>query len=133
MIFITKDIDGKPLFKGFINHIADYQYNDNTYTNVIIGTSETMRDETKRYSSWSARLIGDAARDKDRFSKGDLVSIYGVKMTKVDSKGEDGAWQEGKMYMSISRMTNEEYTPTVAAEEPQEENFNPLSDDELPF
>lgn len=126
MIFPVRDYGEKPLFSAYINDIKENQYNNRSYVSVILKTIETRQDGTKEYSSWYARLIGDADRNKADFKKGDRVNVFGFKIIQPDKQNEDGSWAEHRMYMSISRM---------AVDEPKEDAFNSSynDDNELPF
>lgn len=103
MIFITKEHDGKPLFRGFVNGINEHDTkNGGKITTYIIGTREKKRDENFEYSSWFAIMIGEARKKCSELSKDDMIDVYGFKQTNVSKKNDDGTFGRPFFNMSIS-------------------------------
>lgn len=103
MIFVTKEHDSKPLFRGYVNGISEHETKNGgkikTYT---IGTREKKQNDTYEYSSWFAVMIGDARKKCDSLKKGDMIDVYGFKQTNVSKKNDDGSWGRAFFNMAIS-------------------------------
>lgn len=103
MVFVTKEHDGKPLFRGFVNGISERTTsNGGKVTTYTIGTREKRRDDTYEYSSWFVNMIGDAKKKCGELQKGDMIDVYGFKMNNISQKNEDGTWGKSFFHMYVN-------------------------------
>lgn len=105
MIFITTPESERPLFTGYVNRIWERQItNGSKIPMFMVGTREKKQDGTKQYSEWRCDLIGKARHknEEDPIREGDYIQVYGVKMTNISRKKEDGTWDKPFFRIAIT-------------------------------
>ncbi len=108
MIFVTHKRNEHPVFTGFINSVWERDLPGGGKIPMYnIGTGEKRQDGTRIHSSWVCDMIGPARREAEINppQKGDRISVYGVKLTNISRKNDDGTWEKPFLRVSISDYT----------------------------
>ena len=108
MIFVTHKRDEMPVFTGYVNSVWDRELPNGSKIHMYnIGTREKRQNGDRVHSSCACDFIGNARREAEINppQKGDMISVYGVKLTNTSRKNEDGTWEKPFLRISISDYT----------------------------